>query len=219
MGNGVLSTPNSASRLTDSAKSDERRRNSFHNGERRKAGKPLRRPSSTGGGASSETVQEENVPRPPGKSYIRRIGVDEVSQLIGGQGAAYAPYIKLFVDQQVDGEFLCRLAGTEIDAVMEIMGINDGKCIVRFPTPYFPLITYPSPPFVLLILLLGIHKFALKYLLEIIQWLANTFGNLDENDDKTVDNDEKKKEGGGFDETITQLDIIMRMANSLFTMR
>ena len=86
-------------------------------------------------------MQQEYIPRIPEKSQVRKLGVEEVSQLIAGLGAAYAPYIQLFFDQQVDGEFLCRLAGTEIDSVMEIMGISNGKRLLYF-TPSlwrFPL--------------------------------------------------------------------------------
>ena len=139
MGNGVLSTPATTSRIKDSEKSKERPpSNSFREGERRK--KPLRR-GSTGSSGPKEEIIQEDVPRVPGKSQIRKLGVEEVSQLIGGLGVAYTPYIKLFLDQQVDGEFLCRLVGTEIDSVMEIMGINDGR--YRAVGIYVPPLHHP----------------------------------------------------------------------------
>ena len=131
MGNGAI-TPATTTRLSE--KSNEPRRSSFNNGERRKSDKNSRR-GSTGSNASNEDPQE-HVPRPPGKSRIRRLGVEEVSQLIGGLGVSYTPYIQLFLDQHVDGEFLCRLVGTEIDAVMEIMGISDGRCLILTPHPH-----------------------------------------------------------------------------------
>ena len=67
---------------------------------------------------------------------------------------------------------------------------------------------------------IAVHKYALKFLLEVIQWLNNSFGksfkDYDSDDDKAAE-EKKKKEGSN--ESITQLDIIMRTANALFSLR
>ena len=131
MGNGVVTPAPATSKLRDSQKSKSKdpRRNSFRDAEQKKK---VKRRASTGGTFLDEE-QQEYIARIPGKSQVRKLGVEEVSQLIAGLGPAYAPYIPLFFDQQVDGEFLCRLAGTEIDSVMEIMGISNGKRLLSSP--------------------------------------------------------------------------------------
>lgn len=212
MGNGVVTPAPATSRESEKSKSKskERRRNSFRDAEDKKK---VKRRASTGGTFLDEE-QLADVQRIPGKSQVIKLGVEEVSQLIGGLGPGYAPYIPLFFDQQVDGEFLCRLAGTEIDSVMEIMGINDGK---RLFTPLLPVTSFflIDQYFSHVLMGLAAHKHALKFLLEVIQWLNNSFGRSF----KDYDSDNENKKEGGNEESIPQLDIIMRTANALFTLR